>query len=154
MSNKVSDVARYMIKCAEESGRPISNLKLQKVLYFLWKGYYRENNEYLFDDDSFFAWKFGPVVPSVYYEYFMFGAYPISNGLLEPFNEGSLCPKVQQFIESAMKDYQDKSVAELIKQTHAKGGAWDRIFRDRKGIKEIIPYEEIIKDISNETVAI
>lgn len=77
MPNKVSAVARYIINCAERDGHPISNLKLQKVLYFLWKRYYWKTGAYLFEDDHFFAWKFGPVIPSVYYEYFMFGAYPI-----------------------------------------------------------------------------
>ena len=150
-TSNVLDVARYMIDVAEKDNKPLSNLKLQKILYFLWKRYYREKRDCLFDNDYFYAWKFGPVVPSVYYEYFMFGAYPISSGLLDSFNKDVLSAEVRRIIETTVKEYENRSVAELVNQTHVVNGAWDRIFANGKGIKEIIPFTEIIEDIHNES---
>lgn len=40
MAYKAVDVARYMIDRAEQKKTPLSNLKLQKILYFVWKEYY------------------------------------------------------------------------------------------------------------------
>ena len=146
--NRASDVARYMIECAEEDGQPLSNLKLQKTLYFLWKRYFKENNDYLFMDQYFSAWKFGPVIPSVYYDYFMFGAYPIARGLLESFEEDSICDEDKKFIRKNLADFKEKSVSELTDETHKAGGAWERTFR-YKGMKEIIPFTEIEDDVKN-----
>lgn len=54
----------------------ITNLKLQKVLYYL-QGYYaRSFGEPLFEDDLE-HWPYGPVVPAVYFNYCRFGASPI-----------------------------------------------------------------------------
>lgn len=151
---KVLDVARFAINCAERDGQPLSNLKLQKILYFLWKRFYAKNKASLFKDDYFFAWKFGPVVPSVYYEYFMFGAYPIAAGLLDDFDEEVLPEDARSFIAETVRDYEGQKVGELIKRTHVEGGAWYRVFANGKGMKEIIPFLEIQKDIENEQAEI
>ena len=50
MSFQVMDVARYIINYCTEQGKPVSNLKLQKMLYYLWIDYYKNTNEYLFDE--------------------------------------------------------------------------------------------------------
>ena len=72
------DVAKYIITRCYEQGNPISNLKLQKILYFLWADFYRETRRYLFFDDIC-AWQLGPVVPKVYYEYCPHAGRPIFN---------------------------------------------------------------------------
>ena len=67
MYNALS-VAHYIIDFYNRNNRGISNLKLQKVLYFV-------QAEFLvgtFDhrpcfSDPIEAWDFGPVVPSVYH---------------------------------------------------------------------------------------
>ena len=51
-------------------------MKLQKVLYFLQAQYLVSYNKKLFDDEIE-AWGFGPVVPSVYHEYKIFGSASI-----------------------------------------------------------------------------
>ena len=62
------DVAKYMIdKCTRED-RPISNLQLQTILYFLQGESYKECREPLFSN-RIEAWPYGPVVPDVYYRY-------------------------------------------------------------------------------------
>lgn len=55
----------------------ITPMKLQKLLYFIFREYTKETGgEYLFSD-QFSAWKYGPVLTSIYYEFQSFGSKPI-----------------------------------------------------------------------------
>lgn len=148
MAYKVLDVARYMIESAERNGTPLSNLKLQKILYFEWKDYYKEKGMRLFEE-SFHAWQFGPVVPEVYYEYFMFGAYPISRNLLESFDESIIGIEDRQFIDTIIKTYAKYSVFQLVEETHKPDLAWDRTFKGGSGKRNVIPFEDIEEDVDN-----
>lgn len=69
-------IADYVIAYYERTDWVISNLKLQKVLYFLQAQYLVSYNKRLFDDEIE-AWGIGPVVPSVYQEYKIFGSASI-----------------------------------------------------------------------------
>ncbi|MBQ6623932.1 MAG: DUF4065 domain-containing protein, partial [Mogibacterium sp.] len=61
------DIAEHVVtKCVREQ-EPITNLHLQKILYFIQRDYVKKIGEPLFADE-FEAWKFGPVVPCIYYE--------------------------------------------------------------------------------------
>ena len=74
MSSKYSAeiMAGYTVSKCINDGLPISNLQLQKILYYIQKRYLTDNKT-AFDDD-FEAWQFGPVIPLVYYKYSGFGA--------------------------------------------------------------------------------
>lgn len=77
---KVNDFACYIkTRYQEKNNQPISPIKLQKSLYFCfayWGGFVSKSKNteaeikqdpYLFDE-TFKAWAYGPVVPSVYHE--------------------------------------------------------------------------------------
>ena len=72
------ELARYVISECMRRGKPLSNLKLQKILYYVWVNYFRETGRYIFIDDIC-AWQLGPVIPVVYYEYCSYAGRPISN---------------------------------------------------------------------------
>ena len=55
---------------------PISNLQLQKILYYLQVYFIQHEGIPLFEDEIE-AWQFGPVIPEVYYEYCGFGGFEI-----------------------------------------------------------------------------
>ncbi|MEK4883691.1 type II toxin-antitoxin system antitoxin SocA domain-containing protein [Bacillus sp. FSL W8-0223] len=67
------EVANYIVWRAENSGKEITNLKLQKILYYLQSYNLLKHNKPLFKD-VIEKWKLGPVVPNVYQEYKHFGA--------------------------------------------------------------------------------
>lgn len=69
-------VARYILSYCSKRGSPITNLQLQKILYYVQGKYIFLTGRLLFKD-SFFAWRYGPVVPSVYFEYNRYIADPI-----------------------------------------------------------------------------
>lgn len=77
---KAKDVAEFFImkgvKDDEESG--ITNLKLQKLLYYAKGFYFAIFNNALFPE-KLWAWTHGPVVPEIYHEYKDYGANIIAN---------------------------------------------------------------------------
>ncbi|MGE7942987.1 Panacea domain-containing protein [Lysinibacillus xylanilyticus] len=88
---KVRDVInylRYLRDLDEKNGEyySLSNLKLQKLLYYCQGGHYKWDNEKLMKDAKFEAWRYGPVIPSVYREYNRYGQNDIPALLYEDFN--------------------------------------------------------------------
>ena len=75
MSYKVLDVCRHVINYSNERDYGISNLKLQKILYFI-QAYFlmtKKDHTRCFDE-NIEAWDFGPVVPEAYREYKQYGS--------------------------------------------------------------------------------
>ena len=72
------DIAKYIINHEHEEGREISNLRLQKLLYFIRAKFIVETGKPCFSD-PIEAWGFGPVVTSVYHEYKLFGSFDIAS---------------------------------------------------------------------------
>ena len=69
------DVAKYIL---QNSTKGLSNLELQKTLYFSEINYIKKYKKQLSNDD-FQAWQFGLVVRKLYYEYRFYGANSIDN---------------------------------------------------------------------------
>lgn len=70
---KALDVAHYIIERCYSNNNAVSNLKLQKILYFVQAEFLVSKNCPCFDDEIQ-AWDFGPVVPNVYFVYKVFGS--------------------------------------------------------------------------------
>lgn len=132
MFYKVKDVAEYIISTCYGRGKPVSNLKLQKLLYYAWIGYYRETGDCLFYDD-FCAWQLGPVVPDVYYEYCTYGGRPICALYGSAISEDD-----SKILDDIIDEYLDCSASDLVYRTHRPGGAWDCVYRGGKGNREVI----------------
>ncbi|CEN81423.1 phage-associated protein [[Clostridium] sordellii] len=68
MAYNVIEVSQHIINHSIENGNPVTNLKLQKILYYVQAAFLTEFKEECFDDD-FEHWRHGPVIPKVYSEY-------------------------------------------------------------------------------------
>ena len=66
MSVAAYTVAKDIVKLAQKHNESVSNLKMQKLLYYAQAWYMVNNNGTVLFDDVIEARKFGPVVPSVY----------------------------------------------------------------------------------------
>ncbi len=138
---KAIEVARYIVNKCIDDDYPVSNLQLQKILYFIQR-YYLQNNNQLFDDD-FEAWQFGPVIPTVYYKFCGYGAMPITSKLNNS-NVSDILPKDRKNIDNFTKDKRKLYPWDLVEETHRIGGAWDSTFMDGIGNHKII-YKKLIK---------
>lgn len=138
MTYSAVDIARKMVRLSIDNGLWLTNLKLQKVLYYTWRDYYQKTGKRLFDDDPFQAWMYGPVVPSVYYEYWTNVASLI---FITKDPESEIDEGVSQFLLDELIKYKKISASHLVNLTHAEGTPWS-IYR-AKGDRTKIPFEAI-----------
>lgn len=68
MAYDVMDIARYVINYCIDIGKPISNLKLQKLLYYIQTAFLLDKGKSCFNG-IITKWRHGPVVVDVYNEF-------------------------------------------------------------------------------------
>ncbi|MCL1993468.1 MAG: DUF4065 domain-containing protein [Spirochaetes bacterium] len=105
---------------------PVTAMKIQKMLYFLYRDYLKETGVSLFSE-RFSAWKYGPVLESVYHTYKRFGANSITDyggtpaySIKEEGDDG-LLEKLLDKIWGISKPYNGIYLSQL---THQKESAW------------------------------
>lgn len=75
MVNASEIVALILLWC-KQNGVRITNARLQKLLYLIQLEYAKENKKCLISE-AFCCWQFGPVIPSIYYTYQIYGSEEI-----------------------------------------------------------------------------
>ena len=129
------DIADYFIWLANETGSFMSNLKLQKLVYYAQAWYLALHDEPLFAED-FEAWIHGPVISSLYQKYQPFGWKPI----LKEANP-QLPEKIVQFLDEVAEEYFACNGYELERMTHFED-PWNQA---RAGLPPDEPSYEIIQ---------
>jgi uncharacterized phage-associated protein len=132
-SLKAIDVADWFISRAnrekEESyGEGISNLKLQKVLYFAQAAHLALEGDELFTDEIY-AWNYGPVIKDVYHAYKDNESTAIDvpkHNDYKAFDE-----KTVTFLDSIWGLFGKYSAAKLVDMTHAHD-PWKNVFDGSK----------------------
>ena len=137
-------VAKYIISYCMEKAAPVTNLKLQKLLYFLWIAFYNATGSWLFENEIR-AWPLGPVVPDVYDQFCAYGGLPIRQN----FASTEIHSADKNILSDAIDEFVPFSAYKLVDLTHAKGKPWDKVFLDGRGRGRIIPFEMIIEDECN-----
>ncbi|WP_308511034.1 type II toxin-antitoxin system antitoxin SocA domain-containing protein [uncultured Treponema sp.] len=110
-------VAEYILYIAYRNGDVITNLKLQKLLYYAQAWYMVNNNATPLFNDEIQSWQFGPVVPSVYNRMKVFKYKPISLELKEKDFE-TMNKNQKDFIEDFCNYFLHFSATELVSMTH------------------------------------
>src|SRR5215467_7486621 len=77
MAYPAKAVANEFLYLAKEERRPVTPMQLLKLVYFAHGWYLALTGERLIDE-RVEAWKYGPVVPSIYHEFKRFGNEPIT----------------------------------------------------------------------------
>lgn len=117
------DVANYLIG-EWGAAYPISNLKLNKLVYYSQVESLVETGMPLFDD-RIEAWQYGPVEPAVYRAFSAHGRSTI----VEPLGPVSLDSDQEALIDCAAKKYCPLSAFDLVSLSHRPGGAWAMVYR-------------------------
>lgn len=107
------DIAKYFIKLANDTGSFISNQKLQKLVYYAQAWHLAIHDSPLFDED-FEAWVHGPVIPTMYQKYKIFGWKPI----LEDVSEPEIPEQTIKFLDEVAQEYFACDAYELERMTH------------------------------------
>lgn len=130
----VLNIARYIVNYSNEKKYNISNLSLQKLLYFVQAYYlaFTPLHKPCFDDEIE-AWDFGPVVPRVYREFRRFGGGHIPpieqyilftpeniwNSQVVDFNENVIPKADRKIIQSVVDNFKNYSATDLVSLTHS-----------------------------------
>jgi len=126
-------VANSILYQAYKNGQAITHMKLQKLIYFVYKKYLEDTGHTLFDE-SILAWKHGPVVQSVYNVFKSFGASEIVNqyAMLEgdknPQGVSSGRNDFHSALNHVLWKYGNYSGWHLRELTHNPGGAWKKAY--------------------------
>jgi uncharacterized phage-associated protein len=129
------DVADYFINLANETGSFISNLKLQKLVYYAQAWHLGLYGRPLIEQD-FEAWVHGPVIPSLYQKYKSFGWQPILEDTLP-----ELPSEVEKHLEEVAEEYFACDAYELEQMTHTEE-PW---MLARKNLPPDAPSSEVIE---------
>lgn len=112
---KALDVARYVIDYEATQDRTVSNLRLQKLLYFIQCAFLAAFNEPCFEDDLE-AWDYGPVVPEVYRKYKIFGSTLIPAS--SHHNKSIFSNKDMSLINNMLNACASRSTSTLVQISH------------------------------------
>ena len=130
------DLAKYIVTKCYDNDNPISNLQLQKILFFVQK-------DFLLRDDIAFletieAWQFGPVVPVVYYHFCGYGAMPITDKYSVNISEED-----KIYIDKIIDEKSAMNPWDLVAETHKPNGAWEKVYDNGAGNHKVISVELI-----------
>lgn len=137
-------LSHYIVDKCTKDGEPVSNLQLQKILYFLQSVYCRATRGSLLFPDEFEAWPYGPVLHCVYDEYSCFGGgvieetYPVFETRL------GVSSDVIKFLDDGIESLRRKYPWDLVRLSHAEGSPWKQVYQNGKGYKQPIPNSMII----------
>lgn len=130
-------VANSILSLSFEKGHSISPMKLQKLMYFVYKRYLKQNRRSLFDE-YFQVWQYGPVLPSIYHEFKDYKARGITDYAYSDFDENRnvfvISESSRDFheaLEFVWGKYRNYDGIELSELTHRDNTAWDRALRDK-----------------------
>ncbi len=131
----VYDVANFFIDIANKSADDsITNLKLNKLLYFAQGVFLARTGKVLFND-KISAWEFGPVVPAIYRKYSPCGKHPIEC-VDASFNGGSFTEEELGVLLDVMREVGQYTGSKLVSITHQQGTPWSEVYE--QGKKHII----------------
>ncbi len=142
-------VANNFIRKGKEENVPITPLKLQKLVYFLYKQYLQKTGERLFSE-QFETWKHGPVIPNIYTEFSSYGDNPIetyaqdSQGNCYVVEEKGEFKDAFDYVWCTYKEYSGMSLSLL---THLPGTAWSKAKTEERQylLDEEIMHEQELK---------
>lgn len=128
------EIANYFIEKSLETGEELTPMKLNKMVYIA-HGWYLALADQPLINEAAQAWKYGPVVPSVYRRFKSYGGSQITS--LEPADDMITIPQVrdaelQQFLQRIWEVYGHLSGLQLSSLTHQEGTPWSNT-RDQTG---------------------
>lgn len=112
-----NDVADFILAKANDSEDLITNLKLQKLVYYAQAWYLANRSNELFEED-FEAWVHGPVIPELYKKYKEFGPRPIIKELQLKNVEKKFSKDTLDFLNEFIRVYMAYTAYQLELMVH------------------------------------
>jgi uncharacterized phage-associated protein len=95
---KPGEVADFLLSRSRDAGEILTNLKLQKLLYYAQAWFMALYDRELFSED-FQAWAHGPVLPSQYHRFKNYAWQPLAVDVAEPTTTNEVVEHLMEIIE-------------------------------------------------------
>jgi len=138
MAYEAKAIANYFLACGKHDGISISPMKIQKLVYYA-HGWYLGFTDNPLIKEQVEAWRYGPVIPSLYDAFRQYGrgaiTSPATNIVFPEGNVNVLHAKFQEvepptepqlvsYLDSIWSLYKNYSATQLSNMTHAAGTPW------------------------------
>lgn len=132
MSYPASLIAFAFVKKGIDEGKFVTQMKLQKLVYFAQGAHLAKYNKPLINE-TFQAWMYGPVIPEIYDDFKLYGSRPIvdTNEFLPahtykpPFRLDEEAFDTIDYTWGVLKDF---SAMSLSNWTHQPDGPWSKVY--------------------------
>ena len=139
-------IANFFIRKSIKVKRPISQIKLQKLIYFA-HGFYLAIKERPLVDEKIEAWQYGPVVPLVYHKFKNWGNRTITNVLIEKSDSLIISEEDIEFLDLVWHKFSDYSAMKLVELSHEKYGPWHNSIEKSKALVGFVVPNIVINNI-------
>jgi uncharacterized phage-associated protein len=138
------EIANFFLDRASERHVEITQITLQKVLYFA-HAWFLARQDVPLVDEQFEAWPYGPVLRSIHEQFRQCGDEPIRiratrlnfvSGQTER-AEYSFDASTVGALERIFDFYSRYEPFALVEMTHEAGGPWDRVFREGRATARV-----------------
>src|SRR5260370_38900610 len=134
MAHDVRAIANFVLDIADEEGRGITNLSINKIVFFLHSHYLVEFDKPLVSA-KVAAWNYGPVFRELYREFKEFGDKAIERRALKldaltgtrVICGYELSESERKILEDLTRRYIRFSAGNLVSMSHAKDGPCDQV---------------------------
>lgn len=147
-------IANNILWLAKEEGKTVTPMKMLKLVYFVYGWTLALKNRKIFND-PIQAWKHGPVIPSLYYQFQRFGKDPIDSFASTAFIDektGEITElkypvvdkddqEIHTIIFAIWENYKDCGAWHLSSITHETDSPWYKAWE--KGAYEILADSDI-----------
>jgi uncharacterized phage-associated protein len=152
MAYDVREIANFVLDAAEAEGVGVTNLSVNKVVYFL-HAFFLVRFDRPLVTAKIEAWNYGPVFRELYREFKSFEDKPITSrahrinpetGTLE-LCEYDFSVDEREFLERLARKYVRFSPGTLVSMSHERGSPWDQVWNHDKVVNASM-------NISNEII--
>lgn len=144
MSYPAKAIANYLLEIASQHGRELTLMKLLKLVYYA-NGWHLAIKQQPLIEEPIEAWKYGPVIASIYHEFKEFGNQAITRFAAnrspeEVKRDPSTKPWIKEedeytkrLLKKIWDVYGDYSGTQLSAMTHQRGTPWDVTWNEKGG---------------------
>jgi uncharacterized phage-associated protein len=133
----VRDIANFTLAFADQRGFSLTNLALQKLLYFV-HGWFFSMYEQPLIKNKFEAWQYGPVQRVIYDQFKGFretAIHGVRATFIDPlsgepiYKEPNIDPEHAYVIETVLENYRGYTAGQLVQESHVEDGPWEYVWQ-------------------------
>lgn len=150
MTYDVKDVAQFVVNYSNEKSISITNLKLQKLLYYIQAAFLVKKGEPCFYQ-SIVNWRHGPVVVEIYEEFKQYGSREIERideTTIFISKDGFKFEPVEIKYDESKIEEDDRDIIKKIINVYKKSSPWDMVEKTHQESPwmHTSNYDEITRD--------